>query len=211
MIFRGQIDDIRIRSTDGKAQTIVVASHLEKLARPPLKTQLTIADTGRRIPGGYIRSYVICRTPPWFGSAEVVLPASPPEMLELPPPTTEGRKRLVQHLIRERNRALIERKKRLVLQTTHRLACEVCGFDFRECYSSLGDGFCEVHHRLPLSDAASEVKTRLEDLAVLCPNCHRMIHRDGKVRELSVVKAALTSNMARPTPKNGAAHRHDVG
>lgn len=79
LIFRGQIDDIRLLSTGGKSRTTVVASHLEKLARLPLKTQLTIADTGRRIPAGHIRSYVICRTPPWFFSEEIVSPASPPD------------------------------------------------------------------------------------------------------------------------------------
>ncbi len=191
LIFRGQIDNIHLLSTDGKSQTTVVVSHLEKLARPPLKTQLTIADSGHRIPAGYIRSYVICRTPRWLSSEEVVSPASPPEMLDLPEPTTEGRKRLVQHLIRERNRALIERKKHAVLESTGCLACEVCGFDFRECYGSLGDGFCEVHHRLALSDTSAEVQTTLDDLAVVCANCHRMIHRGGEARELSVVRATV--------------------
>lgn len=191
LIFRGQIDDIRLVSTDGKPHTTVVASHLEKLARPPLKTQLTVADTGRRIPAGYIRSYVICRTPRWLSSAEVVSPESPPEMLDLPEPTTEGRRMLVQHLIRERNRALIERKKRAVLESEGRLACEVCGFDFRECYGSLGDGFCEVHHRLALSDTSAEVRTTLDDLAVVCANCHRMIHRGGETRELSAVRSMV--------------------
>lgn len=79
LIFRGQIDDIHLFSMDGKSRTTVVASHLEKLARPPLKTQLTIANTGRRIPTGYIRSYVICRTPPWFASEGIVSPAGSPD------------------------------------------------------------------------------------------------------------------------------------
>jgi hypothetical protein len=194
LIFRAEIDDLRVSWSDGKAQTTVLANRLEKLANPPPKTQLVVADTGRHIPVGYIRSYVICRTPRWLYSEEVIPPDSPPDMLELPEPATEGRRKLVSHLIRERNRALIEQKKRAVLESAGYLACEVCGFDFRKRYGRLGDGFCEVHHRLPLSDTSLEVQTRLEDLAVLCANCHRMIHRGGEVRELSVVQAALTPN-----------------
>ena len=191
LIFRGQIDNIRLASTDGKPQTTVVVSQLEKLARPPLKTQLTVADTGHRIPAGYIRSYVICRTPRWLSSAEVVLLERPPELLELPGPTSEGRRMLVKHLIRERKRALIERKKRAVLRSAGHLACEVCGFNFSDCYGSLGDGFCEVHHRLALSNTSAEVQTTLDDLAVVCANCHRMIHCGGVTRELSDVRAMV--------------------
>jgi hypothetical protein len=191
LIFRAQIDDVHLLSRGRKAQTRIVASRLEKLASPPLKTELVIADTGRRIPAGHIRSYVICRTPQWLYARDVVSPQAPPEMLDLPEPGTEGRRKLVQHLIRERNRAVVEEKKRSVLQSTASLACEVCGFDFHQHYGTLGHGFCEVHHLLALCDASSEVQTKLEDLAVVCANCHRVIHRGGEARELATVRAAL--------------------
>ena len=201
VIFMAQIDDIRLLSRNGKVETSIVVSHLEKLASPLPKTQLVVAGTGRRIPSSHIRSYVICRTPRWIYSRKVVSPDTPPEMLELPEPTTEGRKKLVQHLIRERNRALIERKKRAILKSAGCLACEVCGFDFRDHYGNLGDGFCEVHHRVPLSVATLEVQTNLEDLAVVCANCHRMIHRGGEVRELSDIRTALVSSYAMQVDK----------
>jgi 5-methylcytosine-specific restriction protein A len=35
----------------------------------------------------------------------------------------------------------------------------------------------EVHHRSPLAQAEKPVATRLQDLAILCPTCHRAIHR----------------------------------
>ena len=211
LIFRAQIDNIQLSSDGRNPQTTILASHLEKFAQPPRKTQLVLASSGSRIPASYIRSYAICRTPEWLYSGEVLQPEVPPEMLDLPDPATEGRRKLVSHLIRERNRALIERKKRLALGTAGRLACEVCGFDFRERYSILGNGFCEVHHRLPVSEAESEVQTRLEDLAIVCANCHRMIHRGGEMRELAVVQAALAPNKPIETDaKAGAAHRHSV-
>jgi len=55
------------------------------------------------------------------------------------------------------------------------LECEVCGFDFFETYGERGNGFAECHHKLPLSHGTRS--TYLRDLAVVCANCHRMLHR----------------------------------
>ncbi len=68
-----------------------------------------------------------------------------------------------------------------------RLVCEVrgCGFDFHAKYGELGLEFAEVHHKKPLGDAPKKGrKTKLADLAVVCANCHRMIHRFGQCRPL---------------------------
>jgi 5-methylcytosine-specific restriction protein A len=51
----------------------------------------------------------------------------------------------------------------------------ICGFDFAIKYGDLGAGFIEAHHILPL--AAGPATTRLPDLALVCSNCHRMLHR----------------------------------
>lgn len=52
----------------------------------------------------------------------------------------------------------------------------LCGFDFVAAYGPHGEGYIECHHVIPLH-ASGEVKTRLEDLVLICANCHRMIHR----------------------------------
>lgn len=105
---------------------------------------------------------------------------------------SEGRPQLITHYRLERKRSLIERKKNDVSKATGGLACEVCDFDFR-IYKKLGEGFCEVHHLRPLSEITSSVQTSLEDLAIVCANCHRMIHRNGQARPLSSVRASLRS------------------
>ena len=40
----------------------------------------------------------------------------------------------------------------------------------------MGKGFAECHHVVPLADLGRQKRTRLEDLAIVCANCHRMIH-----------------------------------
>lgn len=92
------------------------------------------------------------------------------------PGATEGRVVLARHYRRERDPALRRRKIEAVLRAHGGLACEVCGFDFGNTYGEHGDGYIEVHHVVPLH-ASGETKTRLADLAMLCSNCHRMIHR----------------------------------
>jgi hypothetical protein len=89
----------------------------------------------------------------------------------------EGARKWVSHFARERNRTIVETKKRDVLKRTGTLACEVCTFDFAQFYGVVGERFCEVHHRIPLAEADKPVETKLEDLAVVCSNCHRMLHR----------------------------------
>lgn len=107
---------------------------------------------------------------------------------DLPVGGTEGRRRLVSHLTRERDRGLVRAKKAAVLRERGHLACEVCGFDFAARYGELGQNFCEVHHLLPLAALSAERRTKLADLAVICSNCHRMAHRHGKVRGLDELR-----------------------
>lgn len=77
---------------------------------------------------------------------------------------------------RERDRGLRERKIRRARSEGRRLDCEVCGINFEEVYGPRGKGYIEVHHILPLHVSGS-VATSLDDLALLCGNCHRMVHR----------------------------------
>ena len=60
--------------------------------------------------------------------------------------------------------------------------CQACGFKFEKMYGDLGAGFIECHHLDPLSEREGQERlTTLEDLTVLCSNCHRMIHRRAMV------------------------------
>ncbi|PLY16767.1 MAG: HNH endonuclease [Sedimenticola sp.] len=89
----------------------------------------------------------------------------------------EGRVLTRTHKSRERNRTLTKRKKETVLTQTGKLACEVCGFVFKEKYGEIGDGFAECHHNKPVSELKVGDKTKLSELSIVCANCHHMIHK----------------------------------
>lgn len=61
----------------------------------------------------------------------------------------------------------------------HGTRCQVCGFSFGETYGSLGEDFIEAHHLCPVSKYIGEMNVSPStDMAVVCANCHRMIHRN---------------------------------
>jgi hypothetical protein len=88
------------------------------------------------------------------------------------------------HLIRERNKGLIRMAKQRATDS-NKLLCEVCKFNFADKYPVLGDGFIECHHKLPIATGGVR-DTRIEDLALVCANCHRMLHRKYYSQYLTV-------------------------
>jgi len=105
------------------------------------------------------------------------------ETIQLEEEYVEGQKttRLVSYY--ERNPNL-----RAAATAIHGTRCQACGMTFVERYGELGEGFIEVHHLKPVADYGGEVSVNPEtDMAVVCPNCHRMIHR-RKDKQLTVEK-----------------------
>lgn len=90
---------------------------------------------------------------------------------------SEGKLLLAKHIRRERNQYLITKAKRNFINENGHLYCEACGFDFEEKYGELGCGFIEAHHTKPVSQMQEGEKTKLEDIVMLCSNCHSMVHR----------------------------------
>lgn len=93
------------------------------------------------------------------------------------------------HKTRERNTKLVAQKKKQVLAKTGALKCEACDFDFSKFYGALGEGFIECHHLVPLSSYRLNNRTQLKDLALLCSNCHRMIHRNLSATSIEKFRA----------------------
>ena len=100
---------------------------------------------------------------------------------------SEGQRRLVLHLQRERNPTIVRNKKAQAAS----LDCEVCRFSFSRVYGSIASDYCEVHHLLPLSEVEQTTQTHLEDLAILCANCNHVVHLHNPPYTLKQVRNML--------------------
>lgn len=105
----------------------------------------------------------------------------------------EGVRRLRQHIMIERSRAIVADAKRRWRALDPTLRCEVCRMSFAEMYGSLGMGFIEAHHRIPLHTLTDETETAIQDLAPVCANCHRMLHV-GEGCSIEELKGAFVRN-----------------
>lgn len=89
----------------------------------------------------------------------------------------EGSDVFQMHRRKERSKGLIKDAKANRLKSDSKLCCDVCGFSFLEIYGSLGEGFIEAHHIKPISQLTEETAITISELALVCANCHRMLHR----------------------------------
>lgn len=103
-------------------------------------------------------------------------------------PRCENRKKVASHLRRERSSTLA-----IACKDRDCYTCQCCGFRFADQYGKLGNVFAEAHHLTPLSKLRENVLTRLEDLATVCANCHRMLHRmDGERGDLQKLRSTVS-------------------
>jgi 5-methylcytosine-specific restriction protein A len=101
---------------------------------------------------------------------------------------TETRK-YVYHRKIERNRTAAANAKKF-----HGTICQACNLDFVKRYGAIGKGFIEAHHLKPISELEEGVPVKYGvalDFAVLCANCHRMIHRTADPSDLDGFKKRL--------------------
>ena len=90
----------------------------------------------------------------------------------------EGRIAFRLHKVRERNpRVINEAKKQFAAKNDGAVFCEVCKFNFSSVYGDRGSDFIEGHHKRPIYEMQENETTKIEDIALLCSNCHRMIHK----------------------------------
>ncbi|MFI5398928.1 MAG: HNH endonuclease [Candidatus Binatia bacterium] len=104
----------------------------------------------------------------------------------------EGNLRLRMHRERERD-PLLTRRKKAEARRRGRFRCEACDLDFGGHGGGLGAACAEVHHLRPLGrlGRGEEVATRLRDLALLCANCHRMVHAGARILSPSALRRRM--------------------
>lgn len=106
----------------------------------------------------------------------------------------EGRRRQRLHWYKERDPRIVRLKKQQSLEQHGLLRCEVCSFVFKTAYAPLGDLFIECHHTIPIASLKEGHETKLEDLALLCSNCHRMIHSASHLLTVEQLSAIVEAN-----------------
>jgi len=95
-----------------------------------------------------------------------------------PESTLEEKLRIQYHYRIERNLQLAEAAKQI-----HGYTCQVCEFNYEKVYGKIGHKYIEAHHLTPLSELPPNQTIKLsarDDFAVLCANCHSIIHRERK-------------------------------
>ena len=108
----------------------------------------------------------------------------------------EGQGSTYKHFARERDARIVKAKKIRFLIENKVLFCEACGFNFEAMYGSRGANYVEVHHKIPLSEVMHETITRLDDLCLLCSNCHKIVHRKEPWITLEGLKEIISDGVA---------------
>lgn len=106
----------------------------------------------------------------------------------------EGKSLIEIHKRYERNSSLVRKVKEKRIKDDPLLQCEVCGFSFMDTYGDIGKGFIEAHHLNPLSEQYGEQVTKSKDLALVCSNCHKMLHKGDPVYSMEDLKALIEKN-----------------
>jgi predicted HNH restriction endonuclease len=89
----------------------------------------------------------------------------------------EGGRKLVTHLKVERSSGV---SREAVRRHVHDFGtvCALCTLDFRSKYQlAAGEHCLEAHHKVPLATRTEATRTNLEDFLVICPSCHRVVHK----------------------------------
>lgn len=94
------------------------------------------------------------------------------------------------HLDRERNKELREAAIENYKARHGKIRCEICKFSFEETYGEMGKDLIEVHHVVSLASRDGSTLTRVDELMLICANCHFVIHAgnaDENLRRLKIL------------------------
>ena len=81
------------------------------------------------------------------------------------------------HVYRERDRTFARKVREHYRRLGNgKLICEVCGLDPTSIYGQSGDRSIEGHHTVPIKELQPDSETTVDEMAMVCANCHRVIH-----------------------------------
>ncbi len=99
----------------------------------------------------------------------------------------EGKAMLKETTLFQRSSALVK-----AVKASREPICECCQFDFQKIYGERAKGYIECNHLTHISKRAGRnVPTTLDEVALLCANCHRMVHRTREGLTLDELRAEM--------------------
>ncbi len=107
--------------------------------------------------------------------------------------TIQEEKKVANHITYE---GRISTKDKNKLKSILGYKCEACGTDMSAIYGKLGQNYIELHHKVPYSDM-NENEARIltdKEFCVLCPNCHRMIHKLPNAGDIDLLTRIIKLN-----------------
>ncbi len=97
---------------------------------------------------------------------------------EMPQTGLDGALKVSEH--KQIERRLRNQKLVKIVKQKYGHRCQACQIDLTKAYPEWGKEFIEAHHIKPLSLAPSKgLILSVDDFCVLCPTCHRIIHKMG--------------------------------
>ena len=117
------------------------------------------------------------------GSEELLNAESNRKIIPLDEIVREGRERTGSRTVYERSQRLRTAAKDYYMHNG-KIYCNCCNFEFGEFYGErYGDSCIEFHHKKPLfmyedEDMVRTIEQCLHNLIPVCPNCHRVIHKN---------------------------------
>ncbi len=100
----------------------------------------------------------------------------------------EGKEKYKLHRHLERDTSIGKKVKE---QRLDEVICDVCNFSFLDTYGELGAGFIEAHHTVPVSEMKGTRKTKANEIALVCSNCHRMLHSGENLLSIEELQEML--------------------
>ena len=112
----------------------------------------------------------------------------------------EGRLLVRLHVYRERDRAFVRRvRKHYRSLAGGRLVCHACGSVPVQVYGPSGESCMEAHHKVPIEQLQPDSVTLVGDMAMLCANCHRVVHSKKPCLTVEKVNELVASRRQQPT------------
>ena len=104
----------------------------------------------------------------------------------------EGRLLTRLHTYRERDSSFSRRVRDYYRRRDKgRLTCQACGTTPRETYGDAGDQAMEAHHKVAIEELQPDSVVRVEDMVMLCANCHRVVHSRKPCLTVEQMRALL--------------------